>query len=670
MKNPIETFCRNVPKEEVQQYAQIEESEDGIIQVKLSIPEEANCEEFNYICPNEMMCSLLKASLYVTAMHADEKKIKKAFPTYPQLLENYDYAHMEEDEFHWYRFTMFKRIFMYYGLDRPKEFIPALLILAYNCNFNYLSNQPELLQTDMHAKLSQVDYTKESLALLALGLFIKHNEPRAIKQARIAYLNHIYDQRKELYHTLSKDGTDSYGFILKSCPSEDALVARKVLGMLADFYDGLTRKHLMNYLKEFDRDHIKNPVAWNKQISQQEAALRFSETYSTLLHDVCVNFLVNINRGSPIVVIASTFFQYMWYELHKHHIYLPNYEDLLYLNELPYTEYCSLRSNVALSKDQEEVKNRIENILSYANEQASLIDPYTIACRVFHSDRSTQLHSRTDQEAYDVYQNYILHAFTLLYQKYPTIFHKDIEVQYHIFQNIANVIEAFLKNVQSKELLLHNETDELLDELKEHKECMESQKEEIADLNKELAELQGIHKKAQAVHDRELHKQYLKIKKEYDQQIITMTKELTSLQKENILLKQQEQELYQLREFIFSLQTNEQETAQNHSHDEQLKQYIHDHKVILVGGHLSLLQKLKNKYPDVVISMDRQVLSNRALLNGCDHIFFFTSWLNHAAYDVCMEYIHHNHVPFGYLYGENLRRIEQQLLSSIQTTGA
>lgn len=136
------------------------------------------------------------------------------------------------------------------------------------------------------------------------------------------------------------------------------------------------------------------------------------------------------------------------------------------------------------------------------------------------------------------------------------------------------------------------------------------------------------------------------------------------LQRENVRLntklaeeKKNRQELYSLREFLFSLDQQEGYQEEEAYNLDELKTF----KAVLIGGHERWQARMKELLPEFVfIHPDNKAFDAR-LLESVPTIFICTNYLNHAIYNKAMDYIANKDVKVRYIHKSN----EKMVLSDI-----
>lgn len=163
-------------------------------------------------------------------------------------------------------------------------------------------------------------------------------------------------------------------------------------------------------------------------------------------------------------------------------------------------------------------------------------------------------------------------------------------------------------------------------------------------------------------------------KEDYQEEIAKLRKRLNEKEQENQhlremyqtvrmarneteeLLKKYEgdrEELIALREFAYK-SAIEEDTSASLSLDE-MKAGIADLKLVIIGGHTNWIKKLKSQFPGwTFIPPNAYKSVDGKMLEGKDHIYFFTDYISHAAYGKFISIVRSRKIPFGYLGNVNL----------------
>lgn len=143
-------------------------------------------------------------------------------------------------------------------------------------------------------------------------------------------------------------------------------------------------------------------------------------------------------------------------------------------------------------------------------------------------------------------------------------------------------------------------------------------------------------------------------KKTIEKENLDFKKEIGNLKTEIRLLKQNDKELFALREAMFEIN---QDIESEDTTEKQTKE-IPGVKVLIVGGHKNWREKLTLRLPNTFSFLDGTMTNfDINILNDVEHIFFYTSYMNHATYyriinhcknsDIHINYITHTSVDLA-----------------------
>ena len=77
--------------------------------------------------------------------------------------------------------------------------------------------------------------------------------------------------------------------------------------------------------------------------------------------------------------------------------------------------------------------------------------------------------------------------------------------------------------------------------------------------------------------------------------------------------------------------------------------------MLIIGGHINWINNLKSQFPDwTFVPPDAYKSVDGKMLEGKDHIYFFTDYISHAAYGKFIAVVRDKKIPFGYLGSVNL----------------
>lgn len=152
------------------------------------------------------------------------------------------------------------------------------------------------------------------------------------------------------------------------------------------------------------------------------------------------------------------------------------------------------------------------------------------------------------------------------------------------------------------------------------------------------------------------------------EQVQRLSDEINLLKQKNDSLKSELQkvegerrELYALREHIFSLENDSETKIANELPKEQIQQ-LKNVRVTIVGGHPSLIKKLKTYLPDwqYISAGDVSTVRNAALKKS-DFVFFVTAHLSHKLYYAMIAQAQDWNAKIGYLSRINIDYALQEI---------
>lgn len=156
------------------------------------------------------------------------------------------------------------------------------------------------------------------------------------------------------------------------------------------------------------------------------------------------------------------------------------------------------------------------------------------------------------------------------------------------------------------------------------------------------------------------------LEKNYNKEIHDLNKTIALQQKRIKELEESQDELHKLRTLMFELENQEDSnTKEDIDYEQALSEISGNKRIIFVGGHIKLLDVLKDKYPNMVFVGNRNTISSQLITNA-DYIFFFYNFLNHGLYHKIMGMINSNsHIKWDYISSKNLDLVEKDIYEKI-----
>lgn len=112
-------------------------------------------------------------------------------------------------------------------------------------------------------------------------------------------------------------------------------------------------------------------------------------------------------------------------------------------------------------------------------------------------------------------------------------------------------------------------------------------------------------------------------------------------------------ELSALRSHVHNL--TEEVTADSGSSIEEMKTWLKEKHIIIIGGHANWVSKIKNVFPGwTYINPEVSGATNTSIVANADFLYFFTDIISHTTYYRFLSTIRKQKISFGYLHGVNI----------------
>ena len=246
-----------------------------------------------------------------------------------------------------------------------------------------------------------------------------------------------------------------------------------------------------------------------------------------------------------------------------------------------------------------------------------------------------------DRNIHIDFADYTLGAFIYMFAKALHIdrdfyFKNNSESQFYALTNSEKTINNLHTKIAEIESLLNDETQE---------------KEKYIELTSSLQEqLLNSSKEEQTIKK--------EIIRPYEAQIDSLSKEITKLQEKITQLELDAKELYRLRELAFDLKKD----YPIENIKDTFKSISKNKKIILVGGHINLRNKLTERYTNISFIDGHNVNFDKKVLLNADLVVFVTANMSHSLYYKILPVLKDNNVKFDYLGRySNLDMIEKEL---------
>ncbi|MCR0316364.1 hypothetical protein MKA27_17760 [[Clostridium] innocuum] len=463
-------------------------------------------------------------------------------------------------------------------------------------------------------------------------------------------INELYFSNKDKYYRLAVNHPVYQHELFNICSPFVSIMGRRFLGILLDLDNAITSSRLKKILKNsfktiYNRSYHTSKIASGTDLS--------GKTGSVALSMSVLNALISWVSGNKIVFATST--------IYKHGIHLCT----IYLNDnkkysLDY--FASHQDDIRLFKDNKKFDYCKKYLKTIIKNNSNRI-PYSLY-QIFHvaSDLMNPflLIMNDVEDEFDEYQNQITTTFI------EFCFRNDIDVQ-DLDELSTLCIISIINEMHQLIISDYYASCLLKDEL--NVSTVNIQQKQFQDRLKSLEnENKQLKERLVSYNDKEKD-EIEKLKQEHNKEIIRITRDKDAvINKQRDLINElaaNKSELHNLREFIFSLSNDTVEAIDEDIDNIDLTDSIKDKKIICIGGHISLTRKLKTLYP-MITFVSKELINNNSVLNNADYIFFITAWMNHIEYDIAMRYIDKHDCPFGYLEGENVKRVQLQMMNYLK----
>ncbi|KXG76723.1 DUF2325 domain-containing protein [Thermotalea metallivorans] len=154
-------------------------------------------------------------------------------------------------------------------------------------------------------------------------------------------------------------------------------------------------------------------------------------------------------------------------------------------------------------------------------------------------------------------------------------------------------------------------------------------------------------------------------KKSLEKRIVEMEKEIDGLKQELEEYKENEKELFALRETMFDLGRRNENAAVYNAIDKEIK--IPHVKALIVGGHENWRKKLQEELPASFKFLDGNKENfDIHILHDVDYVFLYTGYMNHGTYYKIMNYCKKNNITIGYISSTAVDLVKYELVKKIK----
>ena len=124
-------------------------------------------------------------------------------------------------------------------------------------------------------------------------------------------------------------------------------------------------------------------------------------------------------------------------------------------------------------------------------------------------------------------------------------------------------------------------------------------------------------------------------------------------------------ELITLRNYVYSL--SQESPVIEESKLEDMKNVIAKKRIIIIGGHINWINKMKKEFPNWrFLDANISRTNDGKLVEGADIVYFFTDHLSHGTYGKFVKLVRENQIPFGYLHFVDIETLIRQVFENLE----
>lgn len=124
------------------------------------------------------------------------------------------------------------------------------------------------------------------------------------------------------------------------------------------------------------------------------------------------------------------------------------------------------------------------------------------------------------------------------------------------------------------------------------------------------------------------------------------------------------EELIALRNYVYGLSQEAPPITEDKLED--MKCSIAEKSVIIIGGHINWINKLKKEFPSWrYLDANISRANDSKLVEGADMVYFFTNHLSHGTYGKFVKLVRENRIPFGYMHSVNMESLVRQVFEDL-----
>lgn len=125
-------------------------------------------------------------------------------------------------------------------------------------------------------------------------------------------------------------------------------------------------------------------------------------------------------------------------------------------------------------------------------------------------------------------------------------------------------------------------------------------------------------------------------------------------------------ELLALREHMYQL-TEADTLAEETISIEEMTEALKNKKIVIIGGHINWVNKLKNLFPDYkYIRVKETCAVSDTIMDNAEKAYFFTDTISHCTYNKYVSLAMKKGIPFGYIHSVNMNTVITQIYEDMK----
>ena len=162
--------------------------------------------------------------------------------------------------------------------------------------------------------------------------------------------------------------------------------------------------------------------------------------------------------------------------------------------------------------------------------------------------------------------------------------------------------------------------------------------------------------------DKILNSEINNLNQKHKYEVSTLQSRIEELENQLLSEKKHRNELNELREYLFKVNTNYVPSVSK----ETLDYYIARKNIIIIGGTKEWRRKFRDKYPELRTLNGFNGTFDTNILANYDYVFFYTGYMDHATYYRAINFIRSHDIKFGYIGKTNMELVEDELIDELQ----